>query len=349
MTDSNKKLLEQIKSVKNEKIIFWGASLFLEEFLKENNLDKFDIVGIIDKNSERWGQKVGKYEIFAPEKLKNINQTNIIHTVKNNSQNAFLDCKSYLEKNKLIHILLANIFNPKDFEKDLKLKYCPFCNEYFYFDSFGSKTLRTKVKCPKCFSLERHRYLYFIYKMFICNQEQPIKILHTAPEKCVHDLFVFNKNIDYTSIDLFPEKYKFAKNCKKMNVLDLKFNDNTFDFIITNHVAEHITDEETFLKEMLRVLKPNGKIILSVPYSRNLEKTFEDESINTDELRYEYYGQSDHVRLYGKDIFKRFEKYGKITKISRDAFPEYLVKEMSLKNTTDAIMFIEHDNKKINF
>ena len=36
----------------------------------------------------------------------------------------------------------------------------------------------------------------------------------------------------------------------------------------------------------------------------------EDEKYNTDELRERYYGQNDHVRLYGKDFKQRLEKYG---------------------------------------
>lgn len=39
--------------------------------------------------------------------------------------------------------------------------------------------------------------------------------------------------------------------------------DNSFDFIVTFQVIEHIEDDHLFLKEAQRVLKPNGKLLLT--------------------------------------------------------------------------------------
>jgi ubiquinone/menaquinone biosynthesis C-methylase UbiE len=41
------------------------------------------------------------------------------------------------------------------------------------------------------------------------------------------------------------------------------FTDNTFDFIVTFQVIEHIQDDNKFLSEAHRVLKPGGKIFLT--------------------------------------------------------------------------------------
>ncbi len=41
------------------------------------------------------------------------------------------------------------------------------------------------------------------------------------------------------------------------------FQDNTFDFIVTFQVIEHIQDDHKFLSEACRVLKPGGKIFLT--------------------------------------------------------------------------------------
>jgi ubiquinone/menaquinone biosynthesis C-methylase UbiE len=42
-----------------------------------------------------------------------------------------------------------------------------------------------------------------------------------------------------------------------------EFEDNTFDYIVTFQVIEHIQDDKMFLKEAARVLKPGGKILLT--------------------------------------------------------------------------------------
>uniref|UniRef100_A0A832LJ76 Class I SAM-dependent methyltransferase n=1 Tax=Ignavibacterium album TaxID=591197 RepID=A0A832LJ76_9BACT len=44
------------------------------------------------------------------------------------------------------------------------------------------------------------------------------------------------------------------------------FNSESFDSIICNQVLEHVFEPKGFLKEINRVLKPNGKILLTVPF-----------------------------------------------------------------------------------
>ena len=41
--------------------------------------------------------------------------------------------------------------------------------------------------------------------------------------------------------------------------------DNSIDFVVTFQVIEHIKDDEMFLQEIHRVLKPGGKVILTTP------------------------------------------------------------------------------------
>ena len=41
--------------------------------------------------------------------------------------------------------------------------------------------------------------------------------------------------------------------------------DNSIDFVVTFQVIEHIEDDEMFLQEIHRVLKPGGKVILTTP------------------------------------------------------------------------------------
>jgi ubiquinone/menaquinone biosynthesis C-methylase UbiE len=43
--------------------------------------------------------------------------------------------------------------------------------------------------------------------------------------------------------------------------------DNSVDFVVTFQVIEHINDDEMFLQEIHRVLKPGGKLILTTPNS----------------------------------------------------------------------------------
>jgi len=45
----------------------------------------------------------------------------------------------------------------------------------------------------------------------------------------------------------------------------LPFEDETFDFVFSKSVLEHVTNTDNFLKESLRVLKPGGKAVMLTP------------------------------------------------------------------------------------
>ncbi len=49
------------------------------------------------------------------------------------------------------------------------------------------------------------------------------------------------------------------------NALDLKFEDNSFDVLISTAMIEHLKNPEIFLKETYRILKEGGIIIITTP------------------------------------------------------------------------------------
>ena len=97
---------------------------------------------------------------------------------------------------------------------------------------------------------------------------------------------------------------------RKIDITDINFGNDYFDFIICSHVLEHVQDDRKAMSELFRVLKPGGEAILQVPTSKYNKKTFEDFSITSPEEREKYFGQKDHVRIYGKDYKNRLESVG---------------------------------------
>ena len=72
----------------------------------------------------------------------------------------------------------------------------------------------------------------------------------------------------YTAVDKFDSQFEALPNVKflKMELPFLKgITDNSFDYVITFQVIEHIKDDNTFVKEIFRVLKPGGSLLLSTP------------------------------------------------------------------------------------
>lgn len=170
---------------------------------------------------------------------------------------------------------------------------------------YGYGKQRKNALSPSTLSLERHRLMWLYLKdetdFFTTNK----KVLHMAPEQCFINRFKKLKNLDYTTADLYSPIVDV-----KADILDLPFNDNSFDIVICNHVLEHIIDDKKAMQELYRVLKPNGMGIFQIPQDLSLETTYEDFSITSEEERAKHFGQYDHVRVYGKDYFNRLRDVG---------------------------------------
>lgn len=201
---------------------------------------------------------------------------------------------------------------------------CPFCNySSKHLAPIGvHSTVLEKYKvigggarkggCYKCGSVDRVRliYTYLQYEIDFFNKFKKKKILHIAPEKHISDFFLKNNFSEYICGDLFTEGYSYPDYVINLNILNLSFQDNHFDFIICNHVLEHIPNDISAMEELYRVLNKGGTGILQVPISKIITQTLEDFSITDPKDREQIFGQYDHVRIYGSDYKKRLESVG---------------------------------------
>ncbi len=169
--------------------------------------------------------------------------------------------------------------------------------------------------CPRCQSTDRDRliYLYLKYESDFFKKKQ--FLMHVAPEPSLYKVFRKAPTIDYYPATKYEEGLYYDKNIKREDLLDLQIDDNTFDWILCNHVLEHIPEDAKAIRELFRVLKPGGKALLQVPYSLILDKTLEDNTITKPAEREKAFGQFDHVRIYGKDYPERLRKAGFEVKI----------------------------------
>lgn len=173
------------------------------------------------------------------------------------------------------------------------------------FLPYGYENVRENVLSPSTLSLERHRLLWLYLQNKTDLLTHPQKLLHFAPEQCFYKRFRESETINYTTTDLnSPLADVLADIC------DLPFVNNEFDFILCNHVLEHIPDDFKAMKEIYRVLKPGGIAILQIPLENDRDVTFEDDTITDRKERARIFGQYDHVRVYGMDYFDRLEKIG---------------------------------------
>ncbi len=192
--------------------------------------------------------------------------------------------------------------------------YCPICQHSFKTMLPGGFDLPvTKEKeiigggyrqnniCPRCQSTDRDRLVYLYLKEKTTFFTEPQQVLHVAPEQSLFRVFSKLPNLTYIVGTKYQEGFYYSDELPVIDLRALLYKNNTFDFVIANHVLEHIKEEERVLHEIFRVLKPGGSAIVQVPIANKLNKTFEDPGILTKNDREKFYGQFDHVRLYGKD------------------------------------------------
>jgi SAM-dependent methyltransferase len=96
----------------------------------------------------------------------------------------------------------------------------------------------------------------------------------------------------------------------RADVQRLPLPDASFDAILCHHVLEHVPDDRAALGELLRVLRPGGWAILQSPVRKTLAATLEDASVVDPRERERLYGQSDHLRQYGRDYAGRLREAG---------------------------------------
>ena len=176
---------------------------------------------------------------------------------------------------------------------------------YRKFLPYGYGKQRENALSPGTLSLERHRQMWLYLQNETDFFTKNYKVLHIAPEQEFLRKFKKMKNLDYTSADLFSPIVDV-----KADILDLPFEDESFDVIFCNHVLEHIEDDRKAMSELYRVMKKGGWGILQVPMKNSLEKTYEDFTIRAPKERQKHFGQYDHVRWYGMDYFDRLKSVG---------------------------------------
>ena len=136
--------------------------------------------------------------------------------------------------------------------------------------------------CPKCWSLERHRGLRIFWESFNPEFLKKANVLQFSNDPAVkpewftsHTISIYNGQ-------------------NSLDVQKIDEPDGTYDIVLCNQVIEHVPDDKSSIKELVRITKKDGFVQLGVPYPMELEKSID----------WGFPKESDHghYRNYGRDI-----------------------------------------------
>lgn len=181
-------------------------------------------------------------------------------------------------------------------------KYCPVCQNHL--SSFLILHRPYHLWCPICRSLQRHRLVWLFFQQETDLFDGQLKrMLHIAPEPAFVARLSRQVGLDYLSADLNDPQAMV-----KMDISDIQYPSDSFDVIYCSHVLEHVPDDRAAIRELRRVLRPDGWAVILVPITS--EHTIEENEPQSPSQRERLFGQHDHVRSYGNDFADRVEQLG---------------------------------------
>lgn len=187
----------------------------------------------------------------------------------------------------------------------LPRRYCPACRQMVRADFRRGPGKRPQARCPRCGSLERHRFFALLVAMLRPALGEVDVLLEVSPSPYSTRVLAAVGARHHVRLDIGHDP-------RLVDVLgsltDLPLADGSVDLLVCYHVLEHVPDDRRAMAEIARVLAPDGLAIVEVPW-RPGTPTDEDPSAPEEE-RVRRFGQADHVRFYGDDLETRLTEAG---------------------------------------
>lgn len=190
---------------------------------------------------------------------------------------------------------------------------CPLCGWHGeVFAPFG-RVPRRDAKCPKCDSLERHRFAWEFLRASHLLESKRAQVLHFAPEKALGKLLQSKVLDGYVSADIA------RKAMIKEDIMCLTFPERSFDGIVCIHVLMHVKDDVKAISECYRVLKGGGWAVFQVMLN-SFTRTVDGSHIESPDVRERMFGCRHQFRSYGRDLLDLLKTVGfRVTLITPEA------------------------------
>ena len=127
--------------------------------------------------------------------------------------------------------------------------------------------------CPSCDATDRER-LYALYLAPVVASLDPRrrhKVIEFAPGTALHTILRRSPLIDYRTADLFRHSVDDRVDISDMRI----YPDDSIDILLCSHILEHVDDDRKAMREISRVLRPDGFTIVMVPLVHGVEETCE--------------------------------------------------------------------------
>lgn len=188
--------------------------------------------------------------------------------------------------------------------------------------------------CSNCGASDRDRLIALYFKRFFEKDNRAsFKLIDFGPSGSISKYIKKITSIDYLTADYYRKDVDEIVDIRAMNGIC----DNSFDAFICSHVLEHIDKDVKAMEELYRITKDGGIGLLLVPIALNLKESVENEEyLQNDHLKWKYFAQNDHVRMYSKtDFVVRLSSVGfQVEQCGSDFFGEEVFKTSGIAHSS---------------
>lgn len=199
----------------------------------------------------------------------------MISPISNNKLKPFIECKDHLVTNENFSILIDEetellVTNPQPTESEI--------NKYYESEEYNSHSEKSNSLFDKIYEFVRVINIKNKYSIIEKNIDTKGNILDIG---CgTGDFLEFCKSKKWNIHGIEPNKKAREISEKKINI-DInpntsikKLPDESFDVITMWHVLEHRYDIIDTIKNLKRIIKPNGIIIIALPNYKSFDAKY---------------------------------------------------------------------------
>lgn len=154
---------------------------------------------------------------------------------------------------------------------------CTVCNEFGYFSFYGGSP-RESFNCSNCKSSLRYReQARVLVNLYGSNKFNSIKEL--SQDEDFRELKIYEPGVSgpfrkyFKEIKNYHQSFfwdnlelgEFKDGVQKQDLMNLTFENDHFDLVITSDIFEHVRKPFLGFKEVYRVLKPGGIHVFTIP------------------------------------------------------------------------------------
>jgi len=190
---------------------------------------------------------------------------------------------------------------------------------------------RPDAVCPVCGSRERHRLAWLYLERRTEVFRSPATFLHLAAEREFSRRLSRLGHLRYVTGDL-----KWGAMIR-MDAARMPFPDAVADLVYCCHVLNMMPDDAPAIRELARVLKPDGRALIQAPVTG--DRTVECPDDSTPEERRRIFGDPAVYRRYGLD-FERRLKAGGLAVLETDFHTRLSPRERRLFGLRDPCLYV---------